>query len=75
MSLVRSLLRVVLSLVLDHPLSPVYPRFEGSQRHFLVDSGEPLRDSVQEVLSALTIVIRQYSFDMSKEKEVTWVRV
>jgi hypothetical protein len=57
--------------MLDHPLSPVHPRFEDTEQNFLVDSTENFGDRVQEILPVLTIVIREFAFDISKEEEVT----
>jgi hypothetical protein len=56
--------------VLNHLLEPVYSGFEDMWDHFLVDSSENFRDRVQEFLPALTIVIREFSFEKSKEEEI-----
>jgi hypothetical protein len=70
MSRVLSLLGVVLPFVLDHPLWPVDPGFENTPRHLLVDSSH----RIQEVLPALTIVNRWFSFDLSKEENALKTR-
>jgi hypothetical protein len=56
-ALVLSFLCGLLLLVLDHPVWPVHPGFKDIYRHFLVNSNGNFSDRVQEVLSALTIVI------------------
>jgi hypothetical protein len=56
--------------VFDHPHKPVHPGFEKSWQHFLVDSSENFGDCVQEFLPVLTIVIREFSFDLSKKEKI-----
>jgi hypothetical protein len=57
-SLVLSLPNVILPLMLDRPLWPVYPGLEDTWQHFLVDCSENFSNCVEEILTALTVVIR-----------------
>jgi hypothetical protein len=50
MSLVFSLVGVGLPLVLDRPFYPVYPGFENTSQHFLIDSSEHFGNRVQKAL-------------------------
>jgi hypothetical protein len=57
--------------VLNRPLQSVCPGFEDTQRHLLVNSRENFSNRVREILPALTILVRWFSFDISKKEELT----
>jgi hypothetical protein len=66
----------------SHPLKPLYPAFEHTCSHCLVNLAENFSDCLQGLWPAHAIFARHFFFDISKEEEfilsnvraVRWMR-
>jgi hypothetical protein len=70
MSFILSLFEVVITLVLCHALHLLDPGFEDVYQDCVANLIDNFSDHIQEVFPALAIVVRHFSFDVSKEEEV-----